>query len=124
MQDKEQYSFPDAFVNEFFIKETPHVRHILRTYESAYLQALEQYIFRIPAERYFRLKYLLHTLQISITMPLRKGRSMPLIEGKSKKAISSNIKTEMKSKPRKQAIAIALSKARESGAKIPKKKPK
>ena len=33
---------------------------------------------------------------------------MPLVKGSSKKAISSNIKEEMKLKPRKQAIAIAL----------------
>jgi len=46
---------------------------------------------------------------------------MPLKHGKSKKAISSNIKEESKTHPRKQAIAIALSEARKSGAKIPKK---
>lgn len=35
---------------------------------------------------------------------------MPLVKGKSKKAISKNIKTEMKSgKGQKQSIAIALS---------------
>jgi len=50
---------------------------------------------------------------------------MPLKHGKSKKAISKNIKTEIEhGKPQKQAIAIALNVARKAGAKIPKKKVK
>jgi len=37
---------------------------------------------------------------------------MPLKSGKSQKAISSNIRTEIKAgRPRKQAIAIAMRKA-------------
>lgn len=37
---------------------------------------------------------------------------MPLKKGKSKKVISSNIKTEMKAgRPKRQAVAIAMSKA-------------
>lgn len=38
---------------------------------------------------------------------------MPLDKGKSKKAVSKNIRTEMAAgKPQKQAVAIALSTAR------------
>ena len=45
---------------------------------------------------------------------------MPLRKGRSKKAVSDNIKTEMKAgKPQKQAIAIAMSEAGKT-----KKKPK
>lgn len=37
---------------------------------------------------------------------------MPLAKGKSKKAVSQNIRTEMKAgKPQKQAVAIALNTA-------------
>lgn len=46
---------------------------------------------------------------------------MPLKKGYSKKAVSSNIRTEMKAgKPQKQAIAIALSTAREAAMKAGK----
>lgn len=48
---------------------------------------------------------------------------MPLKKGSSKKTISSNIRTEIQhGKPQKQAVAIALSEARHSRAKIPKKR--
>lgn len=51
-----------------------------------------------------------------------QGDVMPLDKGKSKKTIGKNIKIEMEAgKPQKQAVAIALSEARKSGAKIPKK---
>jgi len=33
---------------------------------------------------------------------------MPLVKSGSKEALAKNIKTEMKSKPKKQALAIAL----------------
>lgn len=47
---------------------------------------------------------------------------MPLKHGKSKKAISSNIATEMHhGKPQKQAIAIAMSESKKNGSKTQKK---
>jgi hypothetical protein len=40
---------------------------------------------------------------------------MPLVKGYSKKSVSKNVKTEMKSgKPQKQAVAIALNTARKA----------
>ena len=48
---------------------------------------------------------------------------MPLVKGGSRTAIRENILREMDAgKPQKQAVAIALNTARDSGAKIPKKK--
>ena len=48
---------------------------------------------------------------------------MPLKKGKGKKVVSENIKEMMHSGyPQKQAVAAALSTARKSGAKKPKKK--
>jgi hypothetical protein len=45
---------------------------------------------------------------------------MPLMPGKSRATIGTNIKTEEKAgRPRGQAIAIALNRARKSGARIP-----
>lgn len=42
---------------------------------------------------------------------------MPLSKGNNKKAVSKNIKTEMKAgKPQKQAVAIALNTARRSSS--------
>lgn len=50
---------------------------------------------------------------------------MPLKKGKSKKTISDNISELRHSgRPEKQSVAIALSEARKSGARIPKKKKK
>ncbi len=48
---------------------------------------------------------------------------MPLLQGTSKKTISRNIREMIKSgHPQKVAVAAALSQARKSGAKIPKKR--
>lgn len=50
---------------------------------------------------------------------------MPLKKGKSKKVVSENIREMMHSgHPQKQAVAAALSNARKSGGKYPKKKRK
>ena len=44
---------------------------------------------------------------------------MPLKKGSSKKAISANIKAEMKSgKPQKQAVAVAMSMAKKPKARF------
>jgi hypothetical protein len=48
---------------------------------------------------------------------------MPLKKSKSSKAVSENIKTEMKAgKPQKQAVAIALDVKRKASGKVPAKK--
>ena len=45
---------------------------------------------------------------------------MPLIKSGTKEAVSSNIRSELKSgRPRDQAIAISLDTARRAGANIP-----
>ncbi len=47
---------------------------------------------------------------------------MPLDKSGSKKSVGKNIKTEMKTKSRKQAIAIALAVQRKAGKKVKDKK--
>lgn len=45
---------------------------------------------------------------------------MPLVKGYSKSAIAKNIREESKSKPQKQAVAIALNTARTAAKKAGK----
>ncbi len=55
-----------------------------------------------------------------------RGNAMPLTKGYSRKSIGKNIAKEMETKPRKQAIAIALNTARTAAKKAgkPSKAPK
>lgn len=58
----------------------------------------------------------------SLNVYVRLEKSMPLDKGKSKEAVSKNIKTEVAAgKPQKQAVAIALSVAGKSKTKSSKK---
>jgi hypothetical protein len=64
---------------------------------------------------------------IAISAPLDYTRRthMPLSKGKSREAVSRNVKTERKhGKSQKQAVAISLNQARKSGAKTSKKQEK
>lgn len=58
------------------------------------------------------------TFSTQSTKHSKKGYSMPLKTGKSKKAFVSNIKTEIAAgKPQKQAVAIAYSQKRRGSGK-------
>jgi len=64
-----------------------------------------------------------HEKTIIKIYPSKEEIVMPLRKGTSRKVIGSNIKEMERSEhPKDQSIAAALNEARESGAKIPKKK--
>jgi len=77
--------------------------------------------------RQFRTGYFRHgqsTTSLGCTDYRKEGNAIPLKSGKSKATIAGNIREMVKSgHPVKQAAAAAYSKARESGARIQKKKP-
>lgn len=65
----------------------------------------------------------IRNLNVFVRVSTDEEEIMPLHKGKSKKVVSENIKEMMASgHPQVQAVAAALSIARKSGAKIPKKK--
>lgn len=108
--------------NECYHSVKPDVSNLEKLYcdvlEKAGVLHNDSQIRKITAGKYYS-----DNPRIEITLTILKDK-MPLIKSKSKKALGKNIKEEMETHPRKQAIAIGLSVARKAGAKIPLKKKK
>jgi len=111
------FGFKDKKPLPYHIKkpDTTNLQKLLEDCLQGIAIVNDSQVFKISAEKFYADHDCIRIILIEHYMPLEKG--------KSKKVIGHNIKEmEASGHPKNQSIAAALSQARKSGAKIPKKK--